>query len=336
MTTRIAINGFGRIGRCVGRILNDKPDIELVAVNDLADGEQLAYLFDYDTVHGSFDGDVNYEGDSLTIDGDSIRLFSEQNPSDLPWDELDIDFAFECTGQFRHREDAQKHIEAGSDYVLISAPGKGDIDYSVVMGVNHDGIDPGSMEVIDVASCTTNCLAPVAKVLNDEFGIENGLMTTIHSYTNSQSLLDGPNSKDFRRGRTAAANMVPTTTGAAVAVTRVIPELEGKLDGMAVRVPTPNVSMIDLVAQLDADADGDAVNQALKEASKSELEGVLGVTEEPIVSTDMLNNPHSSVADLESTMTVEGGGVKVISWYDNEWGFANRMVDVAEYIQANR
>ena len=336
MTIRIGINGFGRIGRSVGRIVAKDPNIDLVAVNDLADPEQLAYLFKYDSVHGNYDGDVHMEGDTLTIDGDEVKVLSERSPADLPWDELGVDYAFECTGLFRKGEDARQHLDAGAEHVLISAPGKGGIDYSVVYGVNHGGLDANSMQVVDVASCTTNCLAPVAKVLHDEFGIEHGLMTTIHSYTNSQNLLDGPHKKDWRRGRSAAENMVPTTTGAAIAVTRVLPELEGRLDGMAVRVPTPNVSMIDMVASLEASVSVYDVNEAMRTAANGELDGVLGYTEEPIVSTDMLNNPHSSFFDSQATMLTGDNFVKVVSWYDNEWGFSNRMVDVAKHLDSQK
>jgi len=333
MSIRIGINGFGRIGRSVGRIVQDDPNVELVAVNDLTEPDQLAHLFKYDSVHGTFDRPVEFDGDSLHIDGSSSRILAEESPADLPWDELGVDYVFECTGLFRHSDDARKHLESGAEHVLISAPGKGEIDYSCVYGVNHGGLEP-SMHLIDVASCTTNCLAPVAKVLHDEFGIENGLMTTVHSYTNSQNLLDGPNPKDFRRARAAAENIVPTTTGAAVAVTRVLPELEGKLDGMAIRVPTANVSLVDLVAKLRSDVSVDEVNRAVREASRGELEGVLGYTEEPLVSSDLVDNPHSSVFDAEKTMKTGSDFVKVLSWYDNEWGFANRMVDVAKHLDS--
>lgn len=333
MTLRIGINGFGRIGRSVGRIVSDDPEVDLVAVNDLADPEQLAHLFEFDTVHGRFDGSVELEGDSLVIEGDRVRVLSEKSPDEIPWGDLGVDYVLECTGLFRKAADARKHLDGGAEKVLISAPGKGDIDYSCVYGVNHDGLE-SSMEIVDVASCTTNCLAPVAKVLNDEFGIANGLMTTVHAYTNSQNLLDGPNPKDFRRMRAAAENLVPTTTGAAVAVTRVLPELEGKLDGMAIRVPTPNVSLIDLVAELETDVDTSEVNAAMREAAHGELEGVLGYTEQPLVSTDVINNPHSSFFDSEKTMRTQEGFVKVLSWYDNEWGFANRMIDVAKHLES--
>jgi glyceraldehyde 3-phosphate dehydrogenase len=329
----VAINGFGRIGRSVARILARDAEVNLVAVNDLSDPEQLAHLFKYDTVHGTFDGDVSVEGSEIHVDNASFKLVAERDPSDLPWDELGVDYVLECTGKFRTREDAGKHLQAGADHVLISAPGKGDIDYSVVYGVNHGGLE-ADMEIIDNASCTTNCLAPIAKVLNDEFGIESGSMTTVHSYTNSQNLLDGSHNKDWRRARAAAENIVPTTTGAAKAVTGVLPELEGKLDGMAVRVPTPNVSLVDLVVDLKTDVSKEDVDAAMKNASDGELAGVLGYTEEPLVSSDLEGNPHSSVYDADSTMVTNDNMVKVISWYDNEWGFSNRMLDVVKYMQS--
>ena len=335
MSTRIAINGFGRIGRCVARSASNNPNIDLVAVNDLADAEQLTYLFKYDSVHRKFGADVSLDGDTLTIDGDEIKVFSERDPSQLPWGEMNVDYVLECTGFFRKREDAAKHLEAGAEFVLVSAPGKG-LDLSVVYGVNHQDIDVDDMQIIDTASCTTNCLAPVAKVLNDEFGIESGLMTTIHAYTSSQNIVDGPHKKDWRRGRAAAENMVPTTTGAAVAVTRVIPELEGKLDGMAVRVPTANVSMVDLVVNLEQDVTVDSVNAAFQSAAEGDLAGVLGYSEEPLVSTDYMSDPHSSTVDAESTLVAGNRTVKVISWYDNEWGFSNRMLDVLSYVDSQR
>ena len=335
MSIRIAINGFGRIGRCIGRIAAQDPDVDLVAVNDLTDPDQLAYLFRQDSVHGAYDGEVGLEGDTLTIDGDDIQVLSERDPAQLPWDDLGVDYVLECTGFFRKREDAAKHLEAGADFVLVSAPGKG-LDLSVVYGVNHTDIDVDQMSIIDTASCTTNCLAPLAKVLNESFGIESGLMTTVHSYTSSQLIVDGPHKKDYRRGRAAAENMVPTTTGAAVAVTRVIPELEGKLDGMAVRVPTPNVSMVDLVVNLEADATVDSLHDAFRQASNAELEGVLDVSDEPLVSTDYVTNPYSSTVDAGSTKVIGDRTAKIISWYDNEWGFSNRMLDVLQYVDSKR
>lgn len=333
MAIKIAINGFGRIGRCVGRIALQDPNIDLVAINDLTSPEQLAHLFKYDSTHGKYPGSVKVEGDSITVDGDSFKVFAERDPAKLPWGELGVDYVLECTGFFRTREDALKHVEAGAKFVLISAPGKG-VDMTFVLGVNHEKFT-ADMQVIDVASCTTNCLAPLAKVLNDSFGIEHGLMTTVHSYTNDQRLLDAPH-KDLRRARAAAINMVPTTTGAAVAVTRALPELEGKLDGMAVRVPTPNASMVDLVCTFEKDVTVDAINAAMKAAAEGALRGVLSYTEEPIVSSDVIDDPHSTVFDALATLTIGPRMAKVIAWYDNEWGYSNRMIDALKYADANR
>lgn len=334
MTIRIGINGFGRIGRCVGRILMQDPNVELVAVNDLASAEQLAYLFKYDTVHRRYEGTVEAGEGTISIDGKTVKVLSERNPADLPWGDLGVDYVIESTGLFRARDKAQLHLDAGAKFVLVSAPGK-DMDLSVVYGVNHHEIDAKTMKIIDVASCTTNCLAPVAKVLNDTFGITSGLMTTVHGYTSDQALLDAPH-KDFRRGRAAAQNMVPTSTGAAIAVTRVIPELEGKLNGMAVRVPTPDVSLIDLVCNFDKPVTTDAIHDALKKAADGPLKGVLALTPDPVVSTDQMGDPRSSVVDLALTMVIGDKMAKVISWYDNEWGFANRMVDTVRYVAAQR
>lgn len=333
MAIKIAINGFGRIGRCVGRIALQDPNVDLVAINDLTNPTDLAQLFKYDSTHGRYKGDVKVEGDSITVDGDSFKVFAERDPAKLPWKELGVDYVLECTGFFRTREDAYKHIEAGAKFVLISSPGKG-VDMTFVLGVNHEKFKP-EMEVIDVASCTTNCLAPVAKVLNDSFGIERGLMTTVHSYTNDQRLLDAPH-KDPRRARAAAINMVPTTTGAAIAVTRALPELEGKLDGMAVRVPTPNASMVDLVCTFEKDVTVESINAAMKAAAEGPLKGVLAYTEDPIVSSDVIDDPHSSVFDALATLTLGNRMAKVISWYDNEWGYSCRMVDALKYVDANR
>lgn len=335
MTIRIGINGFGRIGRCVGRILMDDPDVELVAVNDLASPEQLAYLFKYDTVHRKYDGTVEAGDGQISIDGETIKVLKERDPANLPWGELDVDYVIESTGLFRERAKAQLHIDAGAKFVLVSAPGKG-LDMSVVYGVNHKDIDVDSMSIIDVASCTTNCLAPLAKVLNDSFGIESGLMTTVHAYTSNQAILDAPHPKDFRRGRAAAENMVPTSTGAAVATSRVIPALEGKLDGMAVRVPTPDVSLVDLVCQFEKSITIDSIHDALREAADGELKGVLGLASDPVVSTDQMGDPRSSVIDLDLTMVTGDKMAKIISWYDNEWGFSNRMVDVLRYVAEQR
>ncbi len=329
--TKIAINGFGRIGRCVARIALNDPDVELVAINDLADAEQLALLFERDSVHGTYDGDVESGDGKLVVDGQHIDVHAVSDPSELPWGDLGVDIVLESTGVFRKRADAEKHLEAGANKVIISAPGKG-VDLSMCMGVNHEEYSP-EMDIVDVASCTTNCLAPVAKVLNDRFGIEKGLMTTVHAYTNNQNVLDTPHKKDFRRARAAAVNMIPTSTGAAIAVTKVLPELKGKLDGMAIRVPTPNVSCIDLTVALgDSSADVDTVNAAFEEAAKGSMKNVLGYSEQPLVSTDYVGNPHSSIVDAGSTMDVGAGFIKILSWYDNEWGFSNRMIDAAKWM----
>lgn len=330
MATTIGINGFGRIGRSVARIALDDADVELVGINDLCDLDQLAHLFKRDSVHGTYHGDVEVTGDGLRIDDSEIKVTSISDPSELPWDDLGVDIAIESTGVFRKREDAAKHLEAGADNVVISAPGKG-TEFSLCFGVNEDQYDP-SLDIIDTASCTTNCLAPVAKVLHDNFGIEKGLMTTIHAYTNSQNILDGPHKKDFRRARAAAVNQIPTTTGAANAVTEVLPELEGKLDGMAIRVPTPNVSCIDFVVSLEKSVDVDTVNEAFESAANGPMEGVLGYTDEPLVSSDFVGNPHSSIVDADATMGLDDGFIKVISWYDNEWGFSNRLVDAVKLV----
>jgi glyceraldehyde 3-phosphate dehydrogenase len=334
MAIKIAINGFGRIGRCVARIALGDPGVDLVAINDLTSPDQLAYLFKYDSTHGRFHGNVELSEDTMTVEGDSFRVLAEPDPAKLPWEELGVDYVLECTGFFRKRDDAAKHLEAGANFVLISAPGKG-VDMTFVMGVNHEKFN-ADMQIIDVASCTTNCLAPVAKVLNDSFGIASGLMTTVHAYTNNQNLLDSPHKKDFRRARAAAINMVPTTTGAAIAVTRALPELEGKLDGMAVRVPTPNVSMIDLVCNFENDVTEEAINDAMREAAAGPLKGVLGIAEDPVVSSDLVDDPHSSIFDIGSTKTLGDRMAKVLSWYDNEWGYSNRMIDALKYADENR
>ena len=329
MAVKIGINGFGRIGRAVGRIAAKNPDIDVVAINDLTSADQLAHLFKYDTVHGRFDGEVQVDDDTITIDGDAITITSERDPAKLDWGSKGVDYVLECTGFFREREDAAKHLKAGAKKVLISAPGK-NVDLTVVLGVNHDDYAP-EHDIIDVASCTTNCLAPIAKVLDDTFGIEYGLMTTVHSYTNDQRLLDAPH-KDLRRARAAAQNIVPTSTGAAVAVTRVLPQLEGRLDGMAMRVPTPNVSCVDLVATLKKSASVEAINAAMKEASEGELRGILGYTEDPIVSSDVMGQSFSSLFDAGITTCLGDRFIKVLSWYDNEWGYSSRMVDVLLHI----
>lgn len=331
MTLKVAINGFGRIGRLVLREAVEKEMIEVVAVNDLTDAPMLAHLLKYDSVHGVFDADVEAKDDAIVVNGKEIKVYEEKDPSHLPWKELGIDVVIESTGVFRTAEGLQKHIDAGAKKVILSAPAKGDVA-TFVMGVNHTSYDPATDHVVSNASCTTNCLAPVAKVLNDEFGIERGLMTTIHAYTNDQRILDLPHS-DYRRARAAGVSMIPTTTGAAAAVSKVIPALEGKLDGMAVRVPTPNVSMVDLVVELGKKATAEEVNAKLKEASEGELKDILFYSELPLVSVDYNSNPASSTVDALSTKVIGDSMVKVIAWYDNEYGYAARCIDLALYMQ---
>ncbi|MBB5173460.1 type I glyceraldehyde-3-phosphate dehydrogenase [Texcoconibacillus texcoconensis] len=331
MATKVGINGFGRIGRNVFRAALNNPDVEVVAVNDLTDADMLAHLLQYDTVHGTLEEKVEVSGDNLVVGGNEIKVLAERDPANLPWGELGVDIVVESTGLFTQRADAAKHVEqAGAKKVIISAPAKEE-DITVVMGVNEDKYDPASHHVISNASCTTNCLAPFAKVLNDKFGLKRGMMTTVHSYTNDQQILDLPH-KDYRRARAASENIIPTTTGAAKAVALVLPELDGKLNGGAMRVPTPNVSLVDLVAELDQEVTVDDVNGAFKEASQGELQGVLGYSEEELVSRDYNGDPMSSTIDAQSTMVMEGNMVKVISWYDNEAGYSNRVVDLAAYV----
>jgi glyceraldehyde 3-phosphate dehydrogenase len=327
--TKVAINGFGRIGRLVARAILERPDcgLELVAINDLADAKSNAWLFKRDSVHGMFPGEVSAEGNDLVIDGKRIAVTAERDPANLPHREHGVELALECTGFFTDKAGGQKHIDAGAKRVLISAPAKG-ADLTVVYGVNHDKLT-AEMTVVSNASCTTNCLAPVAKVMNDVIGIERGLMTTIHAYTNDQKILDQIHS-DMRRARAAGMSIIPTTTGAARAVGEVLPELKGKLDGSAVRVPTPNVSLVDLTFTPKRDTSLDEVNGALRAAAESgPLKGILAYSEEPLVSIDLNHNPASSTVDSLETAVLEGKLVRVVSWYDNEWGFSNRMVDTA-------
>ena len=328
MATRVAINGFGRIGRLVARAILEKPDsgLELVAINDLADAKSNALLFKRDSVHGAYPGDAHAEGNDLIIDGRRILVTAEKDPAKLPHGENGVDIALECTGFFTDRDKASAHLTAGAKKVLISAPAKG-ADLTVVFGVNEDKL-AAEHTIVSNASCTTNCLAPVAKVLNDTIGIERGLMTTIHSYTNDQKILDQIH-KDMRRARAAAMSMIPTTTGAARAVGEVLPELKGKLDGSAVRVPTPNVSLVDLTFVPKRDTSVEEVNGALREAAGGRLRGILQFIEEPLVSVDFNPDPHSSSVDSLETAVLEGKLVRVVSWYDNEWGVSNRMVDTA-------
>ena len=328
MAVKVAINGFGRIGRLVARAMLEggNPELELVAINDLADAKSNAWLFSRDSVHGKYPGEVAAEGRDLVVDGKRIRVTAERDPAKLPHAELGIELVLECTGFFADRESAQKHVDAGAKKVLISAPAKG-VDLTVVYGVNHDQL-MGDHRIVSNASCTTNCLAPVAKVLNDAIGIERGLMTTIHAYTNDQKILDQIHS-DLRRARAAAMSMIPTTTGAARAVGEVLPELKGKLDGSAVRVPVPDGSLVDLTFTPKRDTTRDEVNQLLKAAAEGPMKGVLAYSDEPLVSIDIVHTPASSTVDSLETAVIDGKLVRVVSWYDNEWGFSNRMIDTA-------
>lgn len=330
---RVAINGFGRIGRNVFRSLHKRQnelEIEIVAINDLASPQTIAHLLKYDSVHGRFEGQVSCDEDSLTVDQKSLRILSERNPADLPWGELAVDIVLECTGIFRDQEGAGKHITAGAKKVLISAPSP-DPDITIAYGVNSNLYNAAEHKIISCASCTTNCLSPVAKVIHEKFGISHGTMTTIHSYTNDQRILDLPHS-DMRRARSAAVNMIPTSTGAAKAVGLVLPELNGKVDGFSVRVPTPDVSLTDFVCQVNQDTTVEEINQALAAAAENELKGVLGYSDEPLVSTDYIGCTYSSVVDSMCTMVVNKNMVKVVAWYDNEMGFSNRMLDVAQMV----
>ncbi len=332
MAVKVAINGFGRIGRLVARAILERPDcgLELVAINDLADAKSNAMLFKRDSVHGAYPGTVTADGNDIIIDGKRIHVTAERDPANLPHAANNVDIALECTGFFTDRESAQKHLDAGAKRVLISAPAKG-VDLTVVYGVNHDKLKP-EHTIVSNASCTTNCLAPVAKVLNDAIGIERGLMTTIHAYTNDQKILDQIH-PDMRRARAAGMSIIPTTTGAARAVGEVLPELKGKLDGSAVRVPTPNVSLVDLTFTPSRDTTKDEVNAILKAASETgPLAGILDYTEEPLVSIDLNHNAASSTVDSLETAVIDGKLVRVVSWYDNEWGFSNRMLDTAAAI----
>ncbi|MFJ5964531.1 MULTISPECIES: type I glyceraldehyde-3-phosphate dehydrogenase [unclassified Bacillus (in: firmicutes)] len=330
MAVKVGINGFGRIGRNVFRAALNNPEVEVVAVNDLTDANMLAHLLQYDSVHGKLDAEVSVDGTNLVVNGKTIEVSAERDPAKLSWGKQGVEIVVESTGFFTKRADAAKHLEAGAKKVIISAPANEE-DITIVMGVNEDKYDAARHDVISNASCTTNCLAPFAKVLNDKFGIKRGMMTTVHSYTNDQQILDLPH-KDYRRARAAAENIIPTSTGAAKAVSLVLPELKGKLNGGAMRVPTPNVSLVDLVAELNQDVTVEDVNAALKEAAEGELKGILGYSEEPLVSSDYNGNANSSTIDALSTMVMEGSMVKVISWYDNESGYSHRVVDLAAYI----
>ena len=330
--TKVGINGFGRIGREVFRVAFTNPDVEVVAVNDLTDAETLAHLLKYDSVHGTFPYEVTVDGDCIVVDGKKVQVLAQTDPAKLPWGELGVEIVVESTGRFTDGPKAAAHIEAGAKKVIISAPAKQE-DITIVMGVNEDKYDPANHHIISNASCTTNCLAPFTKVLMEKFGIESGLMTTVHSYTNDQRILDLPH-KDLRRARAAACSIIPTTTGAAKAVALVLPELKGKLNGFAMRVPTPNVSITDFTVLLQKDTTAEEINAALKEAAEGKLKGILGYNELPLVSRDYDGCPLSSIVDGLSTMMVGPRMAKVFSWYENEWGYSNRVVDLACYIAA--
>ncbi len=324
---RIAINGFGRIGRSVFRILNSKPDVDVVAINDIFDKGALAYLLKYDTVMGRFPETLSLEGDILKTESQSVKLVAEREPASLPWKEMGVDIVIESTGIFRTKAQLENHLSAGAKRVVLTVPAKDDIDYTVVLGVNDDGLKP-EHRIVSNASCTTNCLAPMAKVLNDSFGIELGVINTIHAYTNDQRLADVPHS-DWRRSRAAAENVIPTTTGAARAVGKVLPELNGKLDGIAMRVPVPDGSVVDFNILLEKDVTVDDVNEAVREAATTgPLKNVLEFSTLPVVSTDIIGNPHSSIFDAPFTRVVDGNFVKTLNWYDNEWGYSNRVADL--------
>ncbi len=330
MAIRVAINGFGRIGRNFFRASYDHEKIDFVAVNDITDAKTLAHLLKYDSVHGKFKGQVEARENSLIVNGKEIKVTAIKNPAELPWKDLGVDIVVESTGLFTKREDAAKHLTAGAKKVIISAPAK-DPDITVVMGVNEKSYDARKHHIISNASCTTNCLAPIAKVLLDNFGIEKGFMTTTHSYTNDQQILDLPH-KDLRRARAAALSMIPTTTGAAIAVSLVLPQLKGKMDGIAIRVPTPNVSLVDLVAQVGRNVTVEEVNEALQKAAETDMKGILAFSKEPLVSVDYNGDPHSSIVDGPSTHVIGGDMVKILSWYDNEWGYSCRIRDLLLYI----
>ena len=337
MSIRVAINGYGRIGRNVLRAIyeaNRQDEVQIVAINDLGDAETNAHLTKYDTVHGKFPGTVEVDGDNLVVNGDKIAVLAEKNPEQLPWGDMDVDVVMECTGLFVERDKAAMHLKGGAKKVLISAPGKGD-DLTVVYGVNQDMIDPDKHEMVSNASCTTNCLAPLVKPLHEKIGVNHGLMTTIHSYTNDQVLVDVYH-KDLRRARSATQSQIPTATGAAAAVGKVLPDLNGKLDGFAVRVPTTNVSFVDLTFQASRSTSIDEINDTLKEASEGSMKGILGYNDEPLVSHDFNHDSRSSIYEAPLTRMLEGDFVKVTAWYDNEWGFSNRMIDTAQALMGGK
>ncbi len=330
MATKVGINGFGRIGRNIMRAALGQTDIDFVAVNDITDAATLAHLLKYDSILGNLPARIEAKGDGIAVDGDPFKVLSEKDPARLPWKDLGVDVVFESTGRFTKRDDAAKHLAAGAKKVIITAPAKGP-DFTVVMGVNEGKYDPAKHHIISNASCTTNCLAPVAKVLHESFGIRKGWMTTVHSYTNDQNLLDLPH-KDLRRARAAALSIIPTTTGAAVAVGEVMPEIKGRLDGIAMRVPTPNVSVVDLAVIVDKKTSAEEVNAAFKKAADGPLKGILEYVEAPLVSIDFRGNPHSSMVDAPYTKVMDGDFVKVLAWYDNEWGYSSRCVDLMKFV----
>jgi len=330
MAIKVGINGFGRIGRNIMRAAMSHDEIDIVAVNDLTDAATLAHLLKYDSILGNLNADIRASGDRITVDGDEFQVLAQKDPAALPWKDLGVDVVFESTGRFTNRDDAAKHIAAGAKRVVITAPAKKP-DVTVVMGVNHESYDPAKHHIVSNASCTTNCLAPVAKVLHEAFGIKKGWMTTVHAYTNDQNLLDLPH-KDLRRARAAALSIIPTTTGAAAAVGEVLPELKGRLDGMALRVPTPNVSVVDLNAIVEKPATADSVNAAFKAAADGPLKGILEYVTAPLVSIDFRGNPHSAMLDVPYTKVMDGDFVKLMAWYDNEWGYSSRCVDLLRFM----
>ncbi len=330
MATRLGINGFGRIGRNIMRAARGHGDVEIVAVNDITSADTLAHLLKYDSVLGNLSDEVAVEGDGIRMGDHQFKVTAERDPANLPWGDLGVDVVLESTGIFTKRDDASKHLAGGAKRVIITAPAK-QPDLTVVLGVNSDTYDPAEHKIISNASCTTNCLAPVAKVLNDSFGLRRGWMTTVHAYTNDQRLLDLPH-KDLRRARAAAVSMIPTSTGAAAAVGEVLPELKGRLDGIAMRVPTPNVSVVDLVAQVNGETTAEAVNAAFAAAADGPMSGILQVATDPLVSIDFRGNPHSSIVDADYTKVMDGDFVKVLSWYDNEWGYSSRCVDLVKFL----
>ena len=332
MTIQVGINGFGRIGRSVFRIISDRDDMEVVAINDLFDNEQLAYLLKYDTVMGIFDKEVSAEADAMTVDNQRVAMTEHRDPANIPWKDLGAQFVIESTGVFRHREPLEKHMAAGAEKVILTVPAKEEIDATIVLGVNDDELKP-EHRIVSNASCTTNCLAPIAKILDETFGIEEGFITTVHAYTNDQRLADVPH-KDFRRSRAAGENIIPTTTGAAVAVGKVLPQLKGKLDGLAMRVPVPDGSIVDLAVRLGKKASRDEINAAVRETAAGPMKAVVEYSEAPLVSSDIIGNTHSSIFDALSTSSEEDGYARIVSWYDNEWGYSNRVVDLIGMLAA--